>query len=170
MVVHDVTRRRLHWLVAALIAGQYVLQGAMHRAMARLSESNTIDAIGFLITTWHSLAGMAVGAFMIWRWTLRKRRDRPPGSDTLSHRWVMLADAHHRLLYCAVLLMVASGLLNYYADVPMSGEVHGFGKWLLAGLIMLHVLAAFWHHFVRQDNVLRDMIGITRHADTMDDR
>lgn len=170
MSMYSATRRRLHWWVALLIAGQFLLQDSMRRAMERLDASNAIDVSGFLVTTWHSLAGLVIGILMVWRWVLRKRSARGPSSDTLSRRRARLADVHHRSMYAVVLLMVVSGLLNYYGDVPMSGRVHALGKWLLAALVAGHVLAAFWHHFVKQDNVLRNMIGSTRHADTIGDK
>lgn len=35
---------------------------------------------------------------------------------------------------------------------------HQDAAWLLLGLILLHIAAALWHHFVRRDGVLRMML------------
>ncbi|TPG11384.1 cytochrome b [Rhodanobacter glycinis] len=35
---------------------------------------------------------------------------------------------------------------------------HQDAAWLLLGLILLHIAAALWHHFVRRDGVLRTML------------
>ena len=35
---------------------------------------------------------------------------------------------------------------------------HGVLAWMLVALATLHILAAFKHHFIRKDNVLRRML------------
>ncbi len=167
---YSALQRRLHWAVALLVAGQFLLQSPMREAMDRLAATDAIDAVGFLVTTWHTLAGCSIGALMLWRWSLRRRGDGEPQRATWPPHLGTLAWIHHILLYVMVGLMVASGLLNYYAQLPLTGEVHAFGKWLLAGLVAIHVLAALWHHFIRRDAVLRNMLGSTRCADTIRDR
>ncbi len=43
-------------------------------------------------------------------------------------------------------------------------DYHIWGAWLLLGLLVLHVSAALWHHFVRRDGVLLAMLpGAARH-------
>ncbi len=37
-------------------------------------------------------------------------------------------------------------------------EVHENAAWLLAGLISLHAGAALFHHFIREDDVMKSML------------
>jgi cytochrome b561 len=39
-----------------------------------------------------------------------------------------------------------------------AGDVHTVAMWTLLALVVLHVLAALYHHFVRRDDVLRRML------------
>ncbi len=39
-----------------------------------------------------------------------------------------------------------------------AGDIHGYAMWTLFALVGLHAAAALYHHFVRDDEVLRRML------------
>jgi cytochrome b561 len=113
---------------------------------------------------------------MILRAVLRALTQRPPEATT----GIAWADATrlltHLALYVLVFVMVFSGVaMALSADLPNivflgSGQplpasfdglwmrvVHGVAAKLLMALIVLHVGAALWHHFVRHDGLLHRM-------------
>ena len=167
MSVYTPKQRWLHWVVAVLVAGQFVLQGVMRRSMRLLEDAGTLDATGFLVTTWHTLAGITIGVFMLWRWQLQRRRPVSPGGGVLPRFWAVAARLNHVALYALAGIMVGTGTLHYYVGLPLAGEVHAAVKWPFALLMLVHVVAALWHHLVRRDAVLRNMLGTGRLTDTI---
>jgi len=91
-------QRRLHWLVLVLLAGQYLLQGAMRRALSAIESEQTLDFSQFIVTTLHTWSGISIAMIMIWRWSLRKRRVPINGGKASGalERWVRY---HHTSLY-----------------------------------------------------------------------
>lgn len=43
-------------------------------------------------------------------------------------------------------------------ESPMDVVHHFVGKWIAWGVVLLHVVAAFYHHWVRRDEVLTRML------------
>ena len=50
-----------------------------------------------------------------------------------------------------------SGLLAWYGGVLSAADVHELFKPLIIILVVLHVAAALWHHFIRKDGLLNRM-------------
>ena len=91
-----------------------------------------------------------------------------------------IARANHWLLYVVLIIMPVTGYIGSKAGgflVPwfwlfetpdwvgknedlntIAENVHAVTAYVLLGLISLHVAAAFWHHIVRKDVVLRRML------------
>ncbi len=124
----------------------------------------------------HVPAGLTVLALtilrVIWWWMV----DRKPAPASGSPRWQERgARAVHLLFYVIVLLMAASGIammaLSGAGSIVLGGSAaplpdfanyaphlpHGVGARLLMLLLVLHVGAALYHHFVRRDGLLRRM-------------
>ena len=103
--------------------------------------------------------------------------------QVLGHRWQQrAARAAHWVIYGLLLAIFVSGYLISTADgraidvfnwfsVPatlqglenqedIAGVVHEWLAWILMGLVLVHGLAAFKHHFVNKDNTLRKMLGV----------
>jgi len=128
----------------------------------------------------HKSFGVSVLALAVLRlvWRLYDRRpELPPGMP----RWqVQLAGMTHGLLYLMLFVMPLSGwLYNSASNFPLrwfglftlpalSGpdkelkhlahEVHEFGFYMLAALFAVHVGAALWHHYVKRDRTLLQML------------
>jgi cytochrome b561 len=101
------------------------------------------------------------------------RFDRKPQPIAGSSHWQeRTAQVMHVLFYVVILGMIASGIgvlaLSGAAHVIFGGESallpdfwnypprlpHAVGARLLLALLVLHVGAAFYHHFVRDDGLL----------------
>jgi cytochrome b561 len=93
--------------------------------------------------------------------------------DGVPHWQDVIARWTHRALYLSVLVMLASGLtvsvlsglpdaLFGAAPLPELADLkprvaHGIMARIFAGLIVLHALAAIYHHMVLKDRTLKRM-------------
>jgi cytochrome b561 len=134
--------------------------------------------------TWHASFGYAFLAItlarLVWRWTQTVPLD-PPGSRTWE-KWA--AHLGHWGLY---LLMLATSFLGWglagtfrtpldarlFGIIPVPAiasaenpqlhgqleEAHETFSWLLAALVVVHIAAALYHHFIRKDDILTRMFG-----------
>lgn len=115
-----------------------------------------------------------VSARMAWRLT------HPPVSADISEPLQRLSGTTHFLLYVLLLVVPLAGWANASArgwDVhllrwirypalvqaksPLGlalGDVHGWLAWILFALVVLHIFAALFHHFVLRDTVLTRML------------
>lgn len=166
----------LHWVIAGLFVGQFMLGLAMSRVTSQRTSFELIQlhkSFGFL------LLGLVV---LRVAWRLGGITPRlPPQTGLLEHRTAPLA---HFALYLFQVALPLSGWALVSVSVlaipsmpfglfvipnlplPMSAGAEGF--WLAAhsylayaamALVALHVVAAFRHHFWVRDNVLVRMIA-----------
>ena len=164
--------KAFHWLVALGILIQAVLRLYMVElplGMAKLKW--------FLL---HKAIGVTVLALVLLRllWRLFDRHPRYPADMP---RWqIGAAHASHALLYLLLLLIPISGwvynsasgfplpwfgLIHLPAIAPVSPTLahlaritHIAAFWALAGVLALHIGAAFEHHLRRRDAVLARML------------
>jgi cytochrome b561 len=155
----------IHWLSALLII---ILVASGFRA------ANTLDpAAKAAILRLHVPIAIAVIVLTIvrlgWWWGFDRKPDPVIGSPRWQER---AARAVHVLFYVVILGMTASGIgmmaLSGAAPMIFGGAgaplpdfwkypprlPHGIGARLLLALLVLHVGAALYHHFVRRDGVL----------------
>lgn len=152
-------QQKLHWVVVALVALQYLLQRPVKSAMSHEHDGLDLGAIEFLVITIHTWGGAAVGAIMVYRLYLRVKRPVPVGAGTLRGVWQRLAQAVHWSFYGLLLFMPITGMLHYYIGLHSVAHWHEWGEWLLLALILLHVAAALAHHVYKKDATLRQMWG-----------
>jgi cytochrome b561 len=160
----------LHWLLAVLIVAALIV-GFFMLAATPNTDPRKIDIL--LI---HMAGGMLILAPMVIRFIVRMRTSRPARATTGYPLLDRLAPITHYGFYVLVVLMVGTGFatailagLNKIVfqrsgdPLPPSFEAyptfvaHGYLAVLLVGFIVLHVLAAFYHQFVRKDGLLRRM-------------
>lgn len=121
------------------------------------------------------MAGTVILALTLIRLTVRWSTQHPRQAPTGSRLLDRLVVFGHYGFYLLTLLMVASGyLLAYQTDLPaavfsgttslpvsFSGyaahRAHDLFAGALAVLIVVHVLASFYHHFVRKDGLFGHM-------------
>lgn len=164
-----------HWMIAALIIGQWGLGWAMeHLVGLRLA---------FGLIQWHKSIGFLILALALLRLSWRLVNPRPvlpKGTNPLEK---LAADAAHRSLYWLMFLLPLSGwalvsasvleiptytfYLFIMPDLPLErSEVaetfwmttHIVLGWILLAIVAAHVLAALRHHFLLHDDVLKRMI------------
>lgn len=164
--------RSFHWLVAALILGQFALgwiAGSWPRSPLKVD-----------LFVWHKSLGILVLALVLLRlaWRLFERTPALPAAMPPWER--RAAAASHALLYLLMLALPLSGwVINSAANFPLklfwlvplppitapgkgtqelAEAVHNGLFWAMAALLLLHVAAALRHHFVQRDEVLRRML------------
>ena len=139
--------------------------------------------IGILLI--HMSAGMLVLALMIVRFVVRLGTARPAGATAGHPALDRLAPITHYGFYLLVLAMAGTGLatailagLNRsvfqgsgeplppsFAPYP-TFQAHFYIAWLLAGLLVLHGLAALYHQFLLRDGLFQRMWFGRRAADS----
>lgn len=163
--------RILHWVVAFSIIG-LICVGFFMSSLESSPEK-------FELYGMHKAFGVTVLFLIVLRiiWRLSDKIVLPP-SD-LPHIMKLGAKSGHFLLYLFMLIMPISGVMmsrfgGY--DIPVFGlftissleknkelatlshTIHVTAIWGFIALIVLHIGAAFYHHFVRKDNVLIRML------------
>lgn len=169
--------RILHWGLALLL----MLQLTLGFAAEYWTTRKTADVLLAL----HFRLGMLILGLMLLRLTLRLASSVPPAAEHMS-RWRRgLQGSAHSLLYLLVLALPLSGHVIWVwmgADrtlfagiqvpalfVPPDDEtgralawyVHVYGAWLLSGLVVLHVVAA-WHESLQEHAFVARRMGFGR--------
>ncbi len=163
--------KSLHWLVAAGICALVYL-GLQQAGMERGPEKSEIRFI-------HGSIALAVFFLMtiriVWRFM-----NEPPAHPEGTPAWQRLtATVVHWGLYAAVFVQLIAGGMTVATggrSLPFFGlfsiplpvaedsdshhfweEIHEFAWRIVALLVIVHILAAIYHHFVAKNDVLRRM-------------
>lgn len=167
-----------HWTIAVLFLAQLALGYLM-------SRDNIDPVLQFDLFQYHKSFGFLVLALAVPRfiWSVFGRKPRAIyGEGLVSRLAARVAHAALLLLTLAVPLAgwaVASTsplqIPSYVFDLvvvpglPMTisdqaeafwTDVHATLAYLAAAIVLLHVAAALWHHFVRKDPTLRRMMPV----------
>ena len=163
-MVYSPLQIRLHWWVALLLLVQFVFHDGMVAAMRAIERGETPTIGQFLLSNLHLLCGVLILALALWRLWLRLSRrtdSRVAAPETAAavppwQRW--LARSVHLWLYILLIAMPLSGVMAYYQWWSFAANLHQIGKAALLLTLLIHVLAALYHHWVRRDDVLRRML------------
>lgn len=162
--------RFLHWLMAILVVWQLLKLGD------RIQEGE--HWIGQTLVPWHVSVGVLILVLAVIRliWALKQRPQRPKhvGSRTI------LIKGGHFLLYAVMILLPITGTLyllgNGYGvtffdmeliakpegETPWMatvGSLHSPLAWILLVLVIGHIGAALYHHFIERDDTLKRIAG-----------
>lgn len=160
----------LHWLMAAILI--YLI---LFSSFEEVSDAEMVSRIKL-----HAGLGILVVVLALVRWFWRRTRPRP-AAITNSPRWqIRAAEAVHYAFYALFLIapaigLVLAGLVAYDVSVfgifSISGWItdsvgaadtvnsfHGFSADVLLALIVAHVAAALYHHFVKHDGLVWRML------------
>jgi cytochrome b561 len=155
----------VHWLLAAALFAQFALGWWM------LDVPKSPPGVRAGWFNLHKSIGLSIALVVVLHLAWRATHARP--KDLLLPRWQRIAArTTHGLLYACMLVMPLSGYLGstftrypvrffgvvlpaWNHDWPaakqwMSG-IHNAAAWLFMALIALHVAAALWHWFQRDD-------------------
>lgn len=164
----------LHWSIALLTISLFFLGIWM-------VELDYYDNWYQLAPWWHKGLGVVILILLVARGFWRLQSASPLGLDTISKGQQKVAHSVHFLLNLLILLICISGYLIVTAkgkalivfdwfSVPalvtnvnnledLAGDVHYVMAYLLMGLVVLHMLAALFHHFISKDRTLKRMFG-----------
>ncbi|WP_185742053.1 cytochrome b/b6 domain-containing protein [Pseudoxanthomonas sp. 3HH-4] len=169
---HPLALRVLHWGLAFLLAVQLMLGFAAEHWTTRTTSDALLSV--------HFRLGVLILGLMLVRLTLRLAL---PMSEEYMPRWRRYAkSAVHGLLYLLILALPVSGHVIWVwmgADrtlcagiqvpalfVPPDDEtgravawyVHVYGAWMLLGLVLLHVVVA-WFQSLREKHFISRKMG-----------
>lgn len=165
----------IHWTVAALIIMQF--------ALARMAKDLPLGGRKLELLARHKSLGMTVLALAVLRLTWRLFNKPPHLPAAMSKLERLGAYVSHWALYSLIFLMPLTGWLmssakNYsvswfhlftWPNLILPNEqafdilrnVHNSLAKLLFVVAIVHVVAAFKHHFWNKDDVLRRMLPFT---------
>ncbi len=165
---YGATAVTLHWLSAVLI---FAVLGSGFRAGATLDPATKAQILSVHIPLAILVALLTIGR-LVW-WGLA---DQKPDPVQGTPKWQQVsATAVHWLFYVVILGMAASGIgmlvLSGAGAMIFGGAEgalpdfwtfkprvpHGLGARVMVVLLLAHVGAALYHHFVRRDGLLRRM-------------
>lgn len=165
-----------HWTIAFLVFGMWGLGYAMTHIVDDLLSK-------FELYQWHKSFGFTLFVLMLgrilWRISQKRSPSLPSGLGRIERR---LAQLTHKGLYLILLLMPLAGWVSTETselDFPtvifglfalpdpfgpdkalheLFRETHEILAFTLAFLLILHIGAAFKHHVIMKDDVLRRML------------
>lgn len=146
---------RLHWLVAALIALQYLLHEPIVAAWKAFRVGDTPAPQPLVVL--HVVGGLAILALVLWRLGLRWRRGAPPTPEAEPAPLRLAAKAAHVTLYALMVAMPLSGAAAWFGGIGAAAALHGRLRIVLLALIGLHVLAVLAHQLVFRTNLMQRM-------------
>jgi cytochrome b561 len=161
----------LHWLIAAILVGQFALGWLMPKVRRGMEPGVAMQI--------HISIGIVVLTLIVVRFAWRLTH-RVPAEPELP-RWQRNASAGmHWLLYLLVLVTTLTGWfyasargwsLTFFGMFPLPalvaegsptgraiGELHESIVWVLLAFAIAHVLAAVVHAFVYRDRVMQRML------------
>ena len=158
----------LHWLLA------FLLIAALFAGFFLLEQMPNSDPQKIRVLLVHMVIGMGILALMVVRFVIRMLTSHPEPATTGYVFLDRLAPVTHYGFYVLVVLMVATGyatailaglnrIVFQHSGEPLPESftayptfiAHGFIAFVLAGFVVLHVLAALYHQFVRRDRLFR---------------
>ena len=157
----------IHWLSALFI---FVLIGSGFRAESMENTAAKADVLKV-----HVVLGVSILLLTLARIAWWKFADKKPAPIPMPRIQERVAHAVHVILYVIILGMAASGigmmvlsgagpiifnvvegtLPNFWDFKPRIP--HGIGAKLMVALLVLHAGAAFYHHFVKRDGLIKRM-------------
>jgi len=169
---YPATSKLLHWLVAICV----LTTAPVAIMMVRMSEGPTRDTL----YNFHKSLGVLILVLMILRLINRLAVGAPIPEPGIERWQKTVSSVMHTSLYVLLLAMPIVGYIAnsaYGAATPFFGlfdvppmvdknetlatplfTIHRSVGWLLIILVVTHISAALYHHFVRGDAVLQRML------------
>lgn len=166
------TAKFLHWLILALLIGQFITAWTMPH-IGRNTPVTTLISLHFTL-------GVVILAVALVRLGWRVTHGEPAPQDGLPPWQAASARLLHGALYALLFVLPLLGWINAsWRNMPVAmfgfelpqlvatrapgwgwtGDVHELlSNYLLLALVGLHVAAALYHYFIRRDGVLQRML------------
>jgi len=171
--------RTLHWLLAILIVLQL--------GLGTLAENADLSPRKLDLFVWHKSIGLTVLLLVLLRIGWRLTNPTPVPSAQTAPVVAAAGKLGHASLYVLMLVVPLSGWwvsdtsripfrAFWHVPVPdllsadraasqLAERIHGGSTKLLLLLIVVHILAALWHHYRLRDDTLSRMLPLTRPND-----
>lgn len=166
------TAKALHWLIVVLLIAQFTFAWTMPH-IGRDTPVTTLISLHFTF-------GIIILAVAIVRLVWRATHPEPVPEDGLPPWQHLSARLVHWLLYALLFIIPLLGWMDasrrgmpvvmFGLELPKlletrapgwgwTGDVHGLlANYAVLTLVALHVTAALYHQFIRQDGVLKRML------------
>jgi cytochrome b561 len=187
-LVYSSTARKFHWWTVAFVLVLLTLGSIMKDRTTdkmvmingKLTEVKAIwDATTNALFSSHKLIGFIFLFVIAGRLIYRLRNGAPPDEPSLETWQKIASHATHWALYALLIGVPLGGWIGVqlYPSANVFGlfnlptfltpnqtlaetvfMYHGIGAKLIFALMLVHIGAALYHHFMRKDNVLRRML------------
>jgi len=157
---YSATQIGLHWIVALLVAGQYIFKDSIASAWDAYTRGQEVAFSPLILA--HVAGGILILALVLWRLVLRLTRGVPPAPENEPTPLKTLSHVAHWGFYAILAAMSVSGGLMWFGDVQAAAQAHNVLKVMLLALIVLHVVAIPFHKLVLKNNVMQRMIRPAR--------
>jgi cytochrome b561 len=155
---YSVTQIGLHWIVAVLVAGQYIFKDNVSKAWEAYTQGQE-TALSSLVFA-HVAGGLLILAFVLWRLVLRLTRGVPLAPENEPSPLKTLSNVAHWGFYAVLAAMSVTGGMMWFGDIAAAAQAHNVLKIVLLAMIAVHVLAVPFHRIVLKNNVMRRMIRL----------
>lgn len=167
-----------HWVMALSVLATTALMYYMVNIGDLTIEVNRAEYSRLLKT--HKSLGLLVFFLVVARFVWNRWKTRPPLPQGMSRAQVAASKASHHFLYLAMLVVP---LLGWMASMTYGGRTFFFGlfempiwlpkniewanilqpahiwlAWGMLAVVGIHTLAALWHHFIKKDATLAQML------------
>ena len=173
---YKIAQKIIHWLMGILITIDLFIAQKFGREMTDFDRLDSrID---------HATIGTSLLVLLVLRLLLLARNGKAALPDSMTPFQVQLAHWGHYALYGAMILLIGTGLVSaahvtdplvVFGGLELSWlsnqdealfqfvrQFHNAMTWVMIALIVLHVLAALYHHYVLKDNTLGRMLKFWR--------
>jgi cytochrome b561 len=169
---YPATSKLLHWLVVVCV----LTTAPVAIAMTRVSKGPTQD----ILYNFHKSLGVLILILMILRLINRLAVGALTAAPEIEPWQKTISSVVHTSLYVLLIAMPIVGYIAnsiYGAPTPFFGlfdippllsknealatqlfTIHRWVGWLVIFLVLIHVSAALYHHFIRGDSVLKRML------------
>ncbi|MEO6298917.1 MAG: cytochrome b/b6 domain-containing protein [Paracoccaceae bacterium] len=145
----------LHWMTAALIAGNYFISEGMPEALDARMNGQTI---GGLVPSFHVWAGSALLVIVLLRLATRLISGAP---HEHAIGWMAnLANLTHWVLYGLMIAVPTLGVAAWFFGVDQAADLHVLVMNIMMILILGHAAMAIFHHYVLKDGLLGRILPI----------
>lgn len=145
----------LHWIIAAMVAVQYVFKDAISTAWDAVRSGAAVNFDPLIAL--HVVGGIVILGLMAWRLALRLTRGVPPSDDRKRPVQKRAALIAHWAFYALLIALSVTGGVAWFGKIEAAAAAHGVLKTALIILVGVHVLAALFQHFVLRTDVMSRM-------------
>jgi len=145
----------LHWTTLILVLFQFLSPSGIGEVFKLRLENKDLE-VGVLVSL-HIAVGTLIILFIFSRVWMRFSglvpQDQSDGQSSL----IILARIVHFSMYGVLLLLPVTGGIAWFQLSIDARNFHEFLRPVLLSLVLIHVLATLFHHFVQKQNILKRM-------------